>query len=319
MTIYDRMDRELLAEVRQMPANMVPSRDLVKVRSAREWVVEAGRMQAGTPVHIENRIVPGATDHPELEVRLYRPTEAKSPLGALLWIHGGGYIAGSADMRDQQQADMALAGECLVVSVEYRLAPEYPYPAAIDDCYAALKWLSANAAELDIDSDRIAIGGASAGGGLAAGLALLARDRGEVKIIFQLLIAPMIDDRNVTPSSHAITIPELWNRELNLWAWQCYLGCEPGAADVSPYAAASRATDLARLPPAFISVGELDLFVDENIGYAQRLHRAGVSAELHVAAGAFHGSESFMTHTKVAQRTLKAINDSLRRALAKGN
>ncbi|MET0377749.1 MAG: alpha/beta hydrolase [Spongiibacteraceae bacterium] len=317
MDIYDRMDPELAAVHRNLPAGSLNFDDLAKTRALVDAMAELGRMRADMPVTIEDRIIPGVKDHPELRVRLYRPTAIAGPLAGLLWIHGGGYVIGTADMSDQRQAEMAIAGQCLVVSVDYRLAPETPFPGPLDDCYAALKWLAANAAELGVDASRIAIGGASAGGGLAAGLALLARDRDEVKVIFQLLIYPMIDDRNVTASSHFITMEKFWNRALNLRGWAQYLGKPGGSADVSPYAAASRATDLQGLPPAYIPVGDLDLFVDENIEYAQRLLQAGVPTELHIYTGAYHGSESMVPSAKISQRCLRGIDDALRRALAK--
>jgi acetyl esterase/lipase len=319
MDIYDRMDPELAAVHRKLPAISLDLSNLPKSRAAMAQIAELGRLRPGTPVTIEDRIIPGAKDHPGLKVRLYRPRDIAAPLAGLLWIHGGGYVVGAADSSDQRQAEMAIAGQCLVVSVDYRLAPEHPFPAPLDDCYAALTWLAANAGALGVDATRIAIGGASAGGGLAAGLALLARDRGEVKIIFQLLIYPMIDDRSTTPSSHFMTFEKFWNRRLNLQGWEAYLGKPGGGAEVSPYAAAARATDLKGLPPAYIPVGDLDLFVDEDIEYAQRLLQAGVPTEIHVYVGAYHGSESMVPNAKVSQRCLAGIDDALRRYLAKSS
>ena len=183
---------------------------------------------------------------------------------------------GSVAQNDDMCAAIADRLGIVVTSVEYRLAPEHPYPAPLDDCYAGLRWLAEHAGELGVDGTRIAIGGASAGGGLAAGLALLARDRGEVAVCFQLLVYPMLDDRNVTPSSHAIVDPKVWNREANIAGWNAYLAGRAGADDVEPYAAPARATDLAGLPPTYINVGDLDLFLDEDVAYAQALMRAGV-------------------------------------------
>jgi acetyl esterase/lipase len=159
----------------------------------------------------------------------------------------------------------------------------------MDDCYAGLKWAFSNAAELGLDAGRIAIGGASSGGGSAAGLALLARDRGEVPVCFQLLVYPMLDDRNVTPASQAVTEPQVWNRQSNLIGWRCYVGDAVGTDQVSPYAAPTRAASLAGLPPAYLPVGDLDLFIDEDIEYAQRLQQADVPTELHVYPGGIHG------------------------------
>jgi acetyl esterase/lipase len=315
MDIYDRMDPELATALRAQPFS-VRSPDLQAVRAGLAQLAERWRINAQTPVAIEDRTVAGAADHPALKVRLYRPAEVDAPLGTLLWIHGGGYTLGTADMSDRMQADMALAGKCLIVSVDYRLAPEHPYPAAIEDCYAALKWLVSNAGALGVDPDRIAIGGQSAGGGLAAALALLARDRAEVKVNFQLLMCPMLDDRNSTLSSHAITMEGVFNREANLAGWGAYLGRAPGGDDVSPYAAPSRATDLNGLPPAYLFVGDLDLFLDEDIDYAHRLLQAGVPTELHVYAGAFHGFEVWVPDAQISLRCMQGVHAALERHLA---
>ena len=205
---------------------------------------------------------------------------------------------------------------CAVVSVDWRPAPENPYPGLMEDCYAGLKWVAAHPRELRIDPLRIAVGGNSSGGGSAAGLALLARDTCEVKISFQILIYPMIDDRNVTPSSHAITDPRLWNRKSNLLSWAYYLGSMAGSENVPPYAAPSRATNVANLPPAFIAVGDRDLFVDEDIEYAQRLIQAGVNTELHVYAGANHGFYRMAPDSVVARRFVRDRDEALRDSFA---
>jgi acetyl esterase/lipase len=314
MDIYDRMDPELAAAHRARPLSL-HDMDLATVRATISQMAAQNRVEPHVPVTIEDRTIDGVADHPALGVRIYRPTQASGPLPALLWIHGGGYMLGTAGMSDRTQADMALAAECLVVSVEYRLAPEHPFPVPLEDCYAALKWLAANAGELGVDSARIAIGGQSAGGGLAAALALLARDRAEVSVIFQLLMCPMIDDRNTTPSSHFITMEGFWNRRTNLSGWAAYLGREPGGADVPAYAAAARATDLKGLPPAYLAVGDLDLFLDEDITYAQRLLQAGVPTELHVYTGAFHGFEGLVPTAARSLRCMQGVHAALRRHL----
>lgn len=204
---------------------------------------------------------------------------------------------------------------CMVASVDWRKAPEHPYPAARYDCYRGLKWTVDHAAELGVDADRIAVGGASSGGGLAAGLVLLARDRGGPDIAFQLLIYPMIDDRNVTPSSHAITYERVWTRESNLIGWRSHLAALSGTAMVPPYAAASRATNLADLPPTFIAVGDLDLFLDESLEYAQRLAQALVRTEFHVYPGAFHGFDLLAPDAEVSKRFARDRDEALQRAL----
>ena len=213
-------------------------------------------------------------------------------------------VLGNAAMEDPQTKAVAVEMGCVVASVEYRLAPEHPHPAPIEDCYAGLKWFADNSESLGVDRGRIAVGGASAGGGLAAALALLARDRGEVDLIFQQLIYPMLDDRNITPASHYVQHPKVWNREANITGWSALLG-KPAGSD----------EDLSGLPPAFIIVGELDLFVDEDIEYAMRLIQAGVPTELHVFPGAFHGSDIMVPMSDTSRRWAAIRSGALRQAL----
>jgi acetyl esterase/lipase len=258
--------------------------------------------------------VPGPPGAPDVRVLVYIPRHGVRPLPALLWIHGGGYVIGSADQDDLQVKSIVAQAGCAAVSVDYRLAPETPHPGPVEDCYAALKWLHANAAELGVDADRIAIGGASAGGGLAAGLGLLARDRGEVPLAFQLLIYPMLDDRTVTAEPHPYTGEFIWTADSNRFGWTALLGREPGGADVSPYAAAARAEDLAGLPPIYICVGALDLFLEEDLEYARRLMRVGVPTELHVYPGAYHAF-NIAGDALVTRAFTRDSMDALRRAL----
>ena len=245
---------------------------------------------------------PGLGGAPDVMVRIYQPESRPETLPALLWIHGGGYVLGDVQGDDLKAKGLALALNCVVASVEYRLAPEHPFPAPVEDCYAALKWLASNADQFGINQARIAIGGASAGGGLAAGLGLLARDRAEVDVCYQLLIYPMIDDTNVAQAGPDVPDAPLWTRANNLIGWRAYLGQEPGGDGVSAYAAASRAADVSGLPPTYIGVGTPDLFRDEDIAYAQRLMKAGVPTELHVYADGFHGFDGFAPESDTAQR-----------------
>jgi triacylglycerol lipase len=248
-------------------------------------------------------------------VLVYRPTLAPRPLPVLLWIHGGGYIIGSADADDQAVRSVVAEVGCAAVSVDYRLAPETLFPGAVEDCYAALLWLHGQGQELGIDAERVAIFGSSAGGGLAAALALLARDRGVVQPAFQMLVAPMLDDRTGTTSDpHPYAGEFGWTAENNRFGWKALLGAEPGGTDVSPYAAPARAESLAGLPPAFISVGALDLFVEEDMEYARRLVRDGVPTELHVYPGAIHGFE-VAAESHVAKAHRRDRLTALRRAL----
>ncbi len=242
------------------------------------------------PAEVSDRVVrsdyrvPGP---PEVPVRVHRARGAEGLLPCVYSIHGGGYVMGSYDMDDARFdswcPDLGVVG----VSVEYRLAPEVPYPGPLEDCYCGLRWVYDQAEELGIDRDRIGVAGGSAGGGLAAALALLARDRGEVPLRFQLLDCPMLDDRQRTPSSQLDGLA-VWSRESNTFGWQSYLGDLYGG-EVPYTAAPARCEDLRGLPPAFVSVGTVDGFRDEDIDYATRLNQAGIPCELHVYPGACHG------------------------------
>jgi acetyl esterase/lipase len=259
-------------------------------------------------VHCVERELPGPSGAPAVRALFYTPPAAGGPLPAVLHIHGGGYVMGVPEMNDGRNRQLARNVGCAVLSVDYRLAPETPFPGGVEDCYAALLWLHRHAAQLGVDAERIAISGESAGGGLAASLALLARDRGEVPVCFQQLIFPMIDDRTGSVGqAHPYAGEFVWQAASNRYAWAALLNDAPGGDSVSPYAAASRAPNLAGLPPAFIAVGALDLFVDEDIDYARRLIHAGVPTELHVYPGAFHGYQLLAPHARV---TLQAEQDA---------
>ncbi|ADO69814.1 alpha/beta hydrolase [Stigmatella aurantiaca] len=267
-------------------------------------------------VEVSERWVPGPPGAPEVRVLVYRP-KRKSPGAwpALLHMHPGGYIIGSPEMNDVSNRRLASRVGCVIVSVDYRLAPETPFPGPVEDCYAALRWLHANAAQLGVDASRLAIGGESAGGGLAAALGLMLRDRGDVPVIFQVLIYPMIDDRTaagVDPAPHVGAF--FWTRASNRFGWKCLLGQKPGGADVSPYAAPARAHSLAGLPPTLMCVGALDLFMEETVEYARRLLAEGVPTELHVYPRAVHAF-NLVEQTQVAQSFLRDYEQALRRAL----
>lgn len=266
-------------------------------------------------VTVEDRVAPGQDGQPDVPVRLYRPRNARTPMPAFYWIHGGGMVGGAVDASDAYCAWIAEELGVLVGSVEYRLAPEHPYPAPLDDCHAGLRWFVEHADELGIDRGRVALGGASAGAGLAAGLALRVRDEGEIALCYQHLVYPMLDDRNDTLSSHAILDGRVWNRAANLVGWSAYLAGRAGSPNVEAYAAPARATDLAGLPPAYVCVGTLDLFLDEDITYARRLLDAGVPTELHVYPGAFHGSTGTVPNAALSRRWREDELASIRRAL----
>jgi acetyl esterase/lipase len=249
-------------------------------------------------------------------VRVHRPSRATTePLPALLWIHGGGLIGGAAIQDDRFCRRMADEAGVIVVAVDHRVAPEDPYPAALDDCMAALSWLAQHEA---VDASRIAIGGSSAGGGLAAAAALRARDEGHVRLMFQLLVYPMLDDRTSAGPDARADVRRLWDNRINHFAWSCYLAEDVSSGDVSPYAAAGRATDLSGLPPAWIGVGTLDLFHAEDVAYAERLVAAGVPCVLDEIVGAFHGFDVIAPRVGVSRSFRNTQIAALRSAVHGG-
>jgi len=281
---------------------------LALMRSARADMMATGELSDA--VERTGHVV---VDDPEVVVRVHRPVGHADPLPCVYSIHGGGYIVGSYTMDDPRFDDWSARMPCVGVSVEYRLAPDTPYPGPLDDCYAGLRWTWEHAAEIGVDPDRIGISGTSAGGGLAAALALLARDRGEIPIAFQLLECPMLDDRQATSSSRREALP-VWSREANTFGWQSYLGDLYGTDDVPAYAAAARAVDLTDLPNAMVIVGGADGFRDEDIEYALRLNQCGTPCELHVLPGAPHGVQ-LAAGSAIAGRWRALVDDWLARQL----
>ncbi|GIH95806.1 alpha/beta hydrolase [Planobispora siamensis] len=321
MALHPNLDPELAAVVEQFPLPTVDfgtlrPEDLPGIRAEFDAIQAA--MAPPLPegeVTVEDRMVPGPEGAPDVRLRIYRPVGLEGAAPGLYWIHGGGMIIGSPENDDLRMIEYVTRLGCVAVSVDYRLAPEHPDPAPVEDCYAGLVWTAKNAAELGIDPARIVVGGLSAGGGLAAGTVLLARDRGGPAIVFQLLLCPMLDDRNTTPSSLEFTDAVVWDRTANLFGWRCLLGERAGTDDVSPYAAPARAEDLSGLPPAYVDVGELEVFRDECAEYALRLTRAGVSAEFHLYPGAFHASDSMVPQAEVSRRAVAERLAVLRRAM----
>ena len=268
-----------------------------------------------TGVTLERRTVPGPAGAPDIGLHLYRPEGGAGPLPAIYHIHGGGYVMGAAKDLEGVHRGLVRALGCVLVSVDYRLAPETVFPGAIEDCYAGLRWLFGEAAALDVDSARIGVMGESAGGGLAAALALLARDRGALPLAFQHLIYPMIDDRTCIAADPNPHVGEfIWHAANNRFGWSALLGHAPGIDGVSTYAAAARATDLSGLPPAFISTGSLDLFLEEDMDYARRLLRAGVPTEFHIFPGGFHGYD-VMPAARISEAARHTSLAALRRFL----
>ena len=261
--------------------------------------------------------VPGPPDGPDVALVSARPSGLVGPLPLLYYMHGGAMVMGNAwSVLPRLLREWALPLGLAVISVEYRLAPRAQYPEPLEDCYAGLVRAAEHAADLDIDADRIIIGGKSAGGGLAAALALLARDRGGPEPLGQLLLSPMLDDRGSTFSSHQMTGLDVWDLTSNATAWKALLGDRYGAPDLPPYAAPSRATDLSGLPPAYIDVGSAEMFRDEGVAYANAIWQAGGQAELHVWPGACHGFDSLAPRAALSQDARNARTRWLQRLLA---
>ncbi|MFK0177535.1 alpha/beta hydrolase [Streptomyces xanthochromogenes] len=262
--------------------------------------------------------VPGRSGRPGVTLVDARPAGAVGPLPLLYYLHGGGMIMGNAwSVLPRLLREWVLPLGLAVVSVEYPLAPRARYPVPVESCYAGLVWMAEHAGALGVDAGRIVVAGKSAGGGLAAALALLTRDRGGPVPVGQLLMSPMLDDRGDTFSSHQLATVDIWDRTSNSTAWQALLGSRYGSVDLSPYAAPARATDLAGLPAAYIDVGSAETFRDEGVAYARAIWAAGGAAELHVWPGAFHGFDTVAPRAAVSRDALDARTRWLRRALTR--
>jgi triacylglycerol lipase len=308
------VDPELLGFLDARPPLVLSMDNLAQVRTLSRQPAPLFE-DPGEAVETRWLEAPGPPDAPPVRLAYHRPAVMSGSAPCILHLHGGGYVFGGPSADVPQHRAMAAALGCCVVSIDYRLAPETRFPGALEDAYAALVWVAAEADALQIDRARIAVMGESAGGGLAAALALTARDRGGPQLIFQHLIYPMIDDRTcLGGDAHPYVGHFLWTRQNNRFGWSALLGVEPGSAGVSPYAAAARAAELSGLPPAFISTGALDLFLEEDLDYARRLTRAGVPVELHVYPGAFHGFD-YDPGAEVSKRARRDSWDALARAL----
>lgn len=265
----------------------------------------------------EDRTVPGPEGAPDIEVTLLRPARDRAGRPCLINFHGGGTIMGDRHGDNHRLVPLVEEFDAVVVNVEYRLAPEHPHPAPVEDCYAGLVWAAEHADELGIDPERIVVMGGSAGGLLSAGVALLARDRQGPELAGQLLICPMLDDTNSEPSSYQYDGIGTWPRALNILSWSALLGEGAGdpEAEISPYAAPGRAADLSGLAPAFIEAGSAELLRDEDVTYASRIWAAGGQAELHIWSGGCHGFDVFAPQHELTRAALAARSSWLRRVL----
>ncbi|MFC8619118.1 alpha/beta hydrolase [Micromonospora purpureochromogenes] len=300
------------------PASRLPRVDYADLGTARAAARAIAAHQQpyppAAPVRVTDTRAPGPPDAPDVPVRLYRPAVA-GPVPALLYLHWGGFVIGGVDGVHHTCVRIADQVGALVVSIDYRLAPEHPFPAALDDCHAVLEWVAKEATELGVDADRIGVGGESAGGGLAAALCLAVRDRGGPALRHQCLLFPALDDRLDTVSARAFTDTPMWDRANALVSWGHYLRGRAGAADVPALAAPARATDLSGLPPAFVVACEFDPLRDEAIDYAHRLIQAGVRTELRYYPGTFHASIA-VAEAAVSRRILADQVAALRAGLA---
>lgn len=306
-----RFDPELLPIL-----DLLPPTEVLEVAEARAMIAGLlGALGEGvdtTGVEVADVEVPGPEGAPGIRARTYRPAGAATTRPCLLDIHGGGFTVGDLEMQHAGAVELVRELGIVVVTLDYRLAPEHPFPAGLEDCYATLAWIHERADGLGVDRARVGIGGQSAGGGLAAGLALLARDRGGPAVCFQLLGIPELDHRLGTASMRAFVDTPLWHRPNAEQSWRHYLGEDPG--EVSPYASPAIAPDLAGLPPAYVTTMEYDPLRDEGIEYALRLLAAGVTVELHSYPGTFHGS-AIATGAAVSRRAHAEQLDAIRRGL----
>ncbi|MGW5332659.1 alpha/beta hydrolase [Streptomyces bauhiniae] len=315
-------DPELAAALEPFEDSMEPGLTPDGIEAAREnaamEVLGSLDLTLDGAFEVEDREVPGPPGAPDVSLYLCRPADAEpgARLPVIYYVHGGGMILGTN--RAGVDAPLSLAldlGGAVVVSVEYRLAPEHPHPAPVEDVYAGLLWTAEHAKELGGDPERIVLAGASAGGGLAAAVALMLRDRQGPPVLGQLLRYPMLDDRNDTPSSQQMAGVGVWDRTANETGWHALLGEGRGGPDVSPYAAPARATDLAGLPPAFLDVGSAETFRDEVVAYASRIWRSGGVAELHVWPGGFHGFDALVPEAALSKAARAAQLGWLERLL----
>lgn len=323
MLVRERVDAELLASLdltrSMLGADFMGTLDAPRRRARfAEFLRKILPAEQAFPQIARTDLkIPGPPGEPEVGVRLYRAARGTAANAAILFIHGGGFNIGSVEQEDAPAALLANELGVLVVSVEYRLAPEHPHPAPVNDCYAALSWMAREAAQLGVDPARIAVYGHSAGGGLAANVALMARDRKFPQVAYQMLCYPMLDHRMTSPSFTRLSGLGVWDRGANTEAWQALLAdaADHDGAQLPAYAAAAHAHNVAGLPETYIDVGDLDVLLDQDLAYAWRLMEGGVAVELHVYPGAYHGFDAFAPLAAVSHCAVQARLAALRRVL----
>lgn len=317
---YQKVAKELqpIIEHIMTVAGELDTSDIATTRELHDSFIKAGlaNLPAATDIVETRHSDLGFAENPDLKVIEYTPVDAKPNRPALVWIHGGGLIFGFAEQDVVIMRELSRRLGCSCFSVEYRVAPEHPYPAASNDCYEALKWVHSHSEQLGLNPNKIAVGGTSAGGGLAASTAIRARDEGRVPLCYQLLMYPMLDDTNVaTPEGEG---PEhlMWTAVHNRDGWNAYLGEARGSANVGAYAAPHRLESFEGLPPAMIICGDIDLFLNENLTYGQKLIKAGVQTNMRIYGGAYHGYVLSSIDSQLAVQTLDAYAYGLSTAFA---
>jgi acetyl esterase/lipase len=315
MSTFELVDPELRDALTLWPLLPLTADSLIQRRGDLLKIIGTALRPTPPDVAADEIHVESAFGAKPIRVLTYRPVKSDGPLPTVVHIHGGGFVMGAPEMKGVENRLLASELRCAIYSVDHRLAPEAPHPAPLEDIYSVFVWLHANAHQLGLDPARIGIKGESGGGGFAAAAALFARDQPGPKFAFQHLIYPMIDDRTaVRKDLHPHVGEFVWTQENNYFGWRSLLGREPGSACVSPYAAASRAAVLSGLPPTYISVGGLDLFLEENMTYADRLSRAGVPVEFHMYPRVYHGFYR-ATNARVTKQAERDNREALRRFL----
>lgn len=296
------MDAATAAEMRQIGAGPVPG---------------MSEDDLGTMGILRTEVTVPIYDGAETQASIFARSDHTELGPGIFYIHGGGMVTGHRLLGVAQALQWVVDHDAVLITIDYRLAPEFPDPYPVEDCYSGLVWAFDNARDIGIDAHRIIVSGASAGGGLAAGTALLARDRQGPQILAQMLLSPMIDDRDSTNSTMQFTGRCGWDRASNLYGWSSLLGDRAGTDNVSVYAAPARADDLSGLPPTFIDCGSAEVFRDEDVAFASKLWAAGVDAELHVWAGGFHGFDVVAPHAEVSRAAAAARDSWMARQIGK--